>query len=95
MRFLTFVVLTAPLFVGSADAVVQGGCYEPRAPIATLRRPDPPYCVTLRRNCTSLDEYAWESAVRDYQGRLRDYAEEVDRYYRNARTYIQCMARLD
>jgi hypothetical protein len=66
---------------------------EPRAPSAAfIMRPTKPLCYN---GCSDWQVSAYKREVTAYYDSLRQYAGDVDRYYKKAGEYIQCMADLD
>jgi hypothetical protein len=86
--------LAAALGVTSADAMVQRMCMQPTAPMAYLHKPMRPYCAATR-SCSESEVSAYRFEVEQYFRRLRQYAGDVDGFYQEAATYIQCMSQLD
>jgi hypothetical protein len=66
---------------------------EPRAPSALfLSRPTKPVCYN---GCSEWQVSSYKRDVEAYFDNLKQYASDVDRYYKKAGEYIQCMAELD
>lgn len=74
-----------------ADAVQSRFCMEPTAPISFLRRPALPYCASSR-SCDQFEVNTYNQALTRFRRQLVEYAEQVDRYYRTAGEYIECMS---
>lgn len=79
---------------GSSASAAFRFCMEPRAPSAFLSKPSKPYCAASR-TCTSYDVSRYKSEIDTYFRNLKDYAYQVDRYYKSAGEYVECMADLD
>ena len=86
---LAFILATT-----SADAMVQRLCMQPSAPTTFLRKPTRPYCATTQ-SCSSFEVSSYRSDVEQYFRRLRMYAQEVEDFYQQAATYVECMSHLD
>jgi hypothetical protein len=77
----------------SANAAF-GFCSQPMAPTAYLSKPRKPFCAT-DRSCEQWEVDMYRNRVRDYYSNLRQYANEVDQFYRDAADYVDCMSDLD
>lgn len=69
-------------------------CMEPRAPSFYGSKPTKPICAAVR-NCSQWDVDSYRSAVDQHFNRLKQYAADVDRYYKGAQEYLECMSDLD
>jgi hypothetical protein len=87
-------VMSLALFASSSNAMLQVFCTEPRAPMVYISRPTRPFCAATS-NCTQFDVDYYRRTVREYFRQLQEYAEAVDRYYRSAGQYVECMSHLD
>jgi len=97
MRTRTFIVGFAALALCSSawtPAVAGYGlCIEPRVPTAMfLNRPSKPICIS---GCSEWQVSEYKQEVSTYFNNLEQYATDVDRYYKKAGEYIQCMSDLD
>ena len=96
MRIRALLALAAILAIGSSawtPAVAGFGyCMEPRAPSLFVTKPSKPICIS---GCSEWQVSAYKRDVAAYYDALRQYADDVDRYYKKAGEYIQCMADLD
>jgi len=97
MRMLSLAAVTLVVAVGSTSSApaiaAYGYCIEPKAPSAMfLTRPSKPYCVS---GCSEWEVSSYKREVSAYYDSLQQYANDVDRYYKKAGEYIQCMADLD
>ena len=57
-------------------------------------KPTKPYCAASR-NCSEYQVSSYKSAVRSYFDDLEQYANDVNRYHKQATDYVECMADLD
>jgi len=57
-----------------------------------IMRPTKPMCYN---GCSDWQINEYKSQVSTYFDGLRQYAADVDAYYKKAGDYIQCMAKLD
>jgi hypothetical protein len=69
-------------------------CFEPRAPSAILIKPTKPFCAAMK-NCSQWEVDMYRNELSTYFETLRDYAVDLDKYYRSAVEYVQCMATTD
>jgi hypothetical protein len=97
MRIRNLLVILTLLGISasaSTSAVAGFGfCMEPRAPSALfLSRPTKPACYN---GCSEWQVSSYKRDVEAYFDNLKQYANDVDRYYKKAGEYIQCMADLD
>jgi hypothetical protein len=78
----------------STPAVASYGyCMEPRAPSAAfIVRPTKPICYN---GCSEWQVSSYKREIGSYLDNLQQYANDVDRYYKKAGEYIQCMSDLD
>ena len=65
---------------------------EPRAPSLFVTKPTKPLCYD---GCSSWEISSYRSEVESYYISLEQYANDVDRYYKRATEYVECMADLD
>ncbi len=84
-------VLAGPAIPASA---AYSYCMEPRAPSFYGTKPSKPFCAAAR-NCSKWDVDNYRSSIEQHFNRLRQYAADVDSYYRNAQEYVECMGDLD
>lgn len=57
-----------------------------------IRRPSKPICIN---GCSSWEIQNYKDDVRRYFDGLQEYADSVDKFYKDAGLYVQCMAKLD
>lgn len=67
---------------------------EPRAPSFFGTKPNKPYCAAAR-SCSQWEVDSYRRNIDNHIRNLRTYADDVDRYYKSASEYIECMADLD
>ncbi len=78
----------------SHPAEAAGFCFEPRAPTLYVSKPTKPFCA-VRRECSQWKVDSYKSELERYFNSLVQYRVELDKYYKNAYEYIECMAELD
>lgn len=96
MRIRSLLAAGALLALGaSASAPAVAGfsyCAEPRAPSAVfLMKPTKPVCYS---GCSEWQVSQYKREVSSYFENLQQYASDVDRYYKRAGEYVQCMSDL-
>jgi hypothetical protein len=94
MKMQSAIALAMSIAIGSSStppAKAAGMCMEPRAPSAFLTKPSKPVCFN---GCSEFQISSYRSQVRSYFANLEQYATDVDRYYKRAAEYVECMSDL-
>lgn len=78
----------------SSASAAYGYCFQPSAPTAFLSKPTKPFCAASR-SCSEWEVSSYRNEVDSYLRNLRNYADDVDRYYSEAAEYVRCMSDLD
>ena len=95
----TYLNLLAVATIAATTSSVPAGaalsyCSAPMAPSMYLRKPMRPFCAASR-DCSASEVGLYRSEVERYFRSLRRYAQEVDAFYTDSATYIECMSDLD